>query len=338
MPQTKPTHEFKGFDDDIEVFRAGTHTDSKGREKTFTESDLDQMVVNAQTAPVPAVVGHPDSTAPAYGWGNLKRVGSQLYAKFSDVHPAFEAAVKAKSYPNRSVSVAHEKAKGWVMQHVGWLGGVAPAIEGLKPVSFSSSAETLEFSSTTAHQGTKPMTTLTQADIDKAVATARQEEQKKAAEDKVAADKLMKDNEAKFSAQGKEIAELRAERVKEKVSTTVNKLKAEGKLLPAHEAGMAEFMTSLESLPEKFEFSKGEGKVTKSPSEFFSEFMAAMPELVKLNKKSDGNGKADADVDAEDPQALANAALAYMNEQASKGVTIHLPAAIAHVSKQAASA
>ena len=37
-------HQFKGLNDWVEVFRAGTHTDSKGRSCTFTEADLERVI------------------------------------------------------------------------------------------------------------------------------------------------------------------------------------------------------------------------------------------------------------------------------------------------------
>lgn len=150
-PSPAPTgqrqHDFKGLADWIEVFRAGTHTDSKGRKLTFTEADLDQMVTNVALGAAPAVLGHPQHNDPAYAWANdVKRDGTSLYAKFSDINPDFEAGVASGAYRNRSVSVIKDADHGWRLQHVGWLGAARPAIAGLKPVEFSAGAETHEFS------------------------------------------------------------------------------------------------------------------------------------------------------------------------------------------------
>ncbi|MEY2686661.1 MAG: hypothetical protein RL375_859 [Pseudomonadota bacterium] len=135
-------HAFKGFGDWIEVFKAGTHTDSKGRAVSFSEADLDQMVANVALGAAPAVLGHPQHNDPAYGWADqVKRDGTSLYAKFSGVHPDFEAGVKTGAYRNRSVSVFKDADHGWRLQHVGWLGAQRPAIPGLKPVEFKAAAE-----------------------------------------------------------------------------------------------------------------------------------------------------------------------------------------------------
>lgn len=141
-------HEFKGLSDWIEVFRAGTHTDSKGRSCTFTEADLDQMVSNLALGAAPAVLGHPKHNDPAFAWvkpDGAKREGNSLFVKFEDINPAFEAGVNSGAYRNRSVSVFQDKDAGWRMRHVGWLGAAAPAIDGLTPLDYSAEVDAYEF-------------------------------------------------------------------------------------------------------------------------------------------------------------------------------------------------
>lgn len=139
--------DFKGLADWIEVFRAGTHVDSKGVERTFIQADLDQMVANQAIGAAPAVLGHPKHNDPAYAWTkSVKRDGDSLFVKFGDINPAFEQAVEKKAYTNRSVSVFQDKNHGWRIRHVGWLGAVAPALDGLKPVEFADAdADVIEF-------------------------------------------------------------------------------------------------------------------------------------------------------------------------------------------------
>lgn len=156
-PPTIPQHAFKGLDDWIEVFQAGTHTDSKGKVVTFTAADLDEMTANSDAlGAAPAVVGHPQHDSPAYGWARqLRREGERLFAKFDDVHPAFKAAVEAGSYRNRSLSVYKDPHHGWRIRHVGWLGAAPPAIDGLQPLNFTADepAELHEFASLDASAG-----------------------------------------------------------------------------------------------------------------------------------------------------------------------------------------
>lgn len=142
------TAQFAGFKDWIEIFSAGTHTDAAGKTREFTTADLDRIVANHSTEhPAPAVVGHPKSNDPAYGWtgGGLKRVGNKLMALFTQVEPAFEQMVKDGRFRNRSIKIAKGN-NGFVLQHVGFLGAAPPAVEGLKPIQFESGAvESYEF-------------------------------------------------------------------------------------------------------------------------------------------------------------------------------------------------
>lgn len=140
--------QFNGLDDWIEIFRSGTHTDSKGRQASFTNADLDQIIANHALGAAPAVLGHPKHDDPAYAWtAELKREGDSLFTKFTDINADFEAGIKSGAYRNRSVSVFKDGNAGWRLQHVGWLGAQRPAISGLKPVEFSGSDDAMEFSS-----------------------------------------------------------------------------------------------------------------------------------------------------------------------------------------------
>lgn len=131
----------------IEVFKAGAHTDSAGKRMSFGVSDLDEMVANHTPDSAPAVLGHPKHDDPAYAWvDGFKREGDSLYAQFKDVNPDFEAGVATGAYRNRSVSVYKDADTGWRVRHVGWLGAVAPAVAGLKPLAFAApEAECFEF-------------------------------------------------------------------------------------------------------------------------------------------------------------------------------------------------
>lgn len=138
--------DFKGFDDWIEIFKAGTHTDSAGRTWTFGAADLDRIVAGYDPAvhEAPLVVGHPRDNAPAYGWvGGLKRAGDTLLAKFTGVAPEFEDLVRQGRFKKRSICLG----KDGLLRHVGFLGAVPPAVKGLKDLVFSAddAAVTIEF-------------------------------------------------------------------------------------------------------------------------------------------------------------------------------------------------
>lgn len=146
MPNTaKPTAR-------IEVFRPGTFTPMVGDPVSYSADDLRAIAASydAADAPAPIVVGHPKTDAPAYGWATgfeFDEASSTLFATVGDLEPAFADAVKAKRYQKVSMSFFKPDAEnnprpgGWYPKHIGFLGGAAPAVSGLKPVSFSAGAD-----------------------------------------------------------------------------------------------------------------------------------------------------------------------------------------------------
>lgn len=124
----------------IEIFVAGTHTDASGRQMTFTEAHLDEVVAsyNPKVHEAPVVVGHPKTDDPALGWiSALKRDGSKLLAQERQVAPEFEEARDRGAYKKRSASFYLANSPGnptpgkMHIRHVGWLGGMPPAIKGM---------------------------------------------------------------------------------------------------------------------------------------------------------------------------------------------------------------
>lgn len=125
----------------VEIFRAGDYGD-KG---VFDENDLDRVIANydPDTHEAPACIGHPADNAPAYGWASrLMRSGKTLLAKFKEVDPAFERAVKAGRFKKRSAAFylgSDGKIAG--LRHVGFLGAQPPEVKGLKNLSFDDAGQ-----------------------------------------------------------------------------------------------------------------------------------------------------------------------------------------------------
>ncbi|WGV98833.1 hypothetical protein QF117_10605 [Vibrio sp. YMD68] len=143
----KPTDKSKGFDSWIDLFKSGKQTDSKGRTQNFTHEDLDSIVSNHNAQdPAPIVVGHPKDCAPAFGWTHqLRRQGDVLQGRFKDVVSEFEKAVQEKRYRKRSISIEPDGKGGFKLNHVGFLGAMAPAVSGLKDIEFSSDDNAMAF-------------------------------------------------------------------------------------------------------------------------------------------------------------------------------------------------
>lgn len=135
---------------EIEVFRPGTFTPMNGSPMEFSAADLSASAeaYDAETAPAPAVVGHPSTDAPAYGWAqsfSYDGDSERMTARVGDLEPAFAEAVRARRYAKISMALfkpdapANPKPGVYYPKHIGFLGGAAPAVSGLKPVHFAGS-------------------------------------------------------------------------------------------------------------------------------------------------------------------------------------------------------
>mgnify|MGYP001568301260 FL=1 len=136
MEIRNPKSEIRNHAEWIPIFRTGTHTDSQGNEKTWTEGDLDVIVSKYKPAEheAPEVIGHPEHNAPAWGWvEGLKREGQTLFAKMKNRVPEFVDMVRKGLFKKRSISLYPDMT----LRHVGWLGAMPPAVKGLPDVAFN---------------------------------------------------------------------------------------------------------------------------------------------------------------------------------------------------------
>jgi hypothetical protein len=171
----------------IEVFRSGVW---KGI--PFPPERVKRIAAtynrNYPVIEAPAVIGHPDELDPtteAYGWvrklefaeRNDPKTGqtfTSLYAHFDQFVPEFLNAVKAGRWKQRSI-----KLRGDQMTHVGFLGGMLPAVKGLDPIPVDAFADgdadddgetfTQEFAELTAASSTKQTDAMTVEEIQKAI-------------------------------------------------------------------------------------------------------------------------------------------------------------------------
>lgn len=140
----------------IEVFRAGMFTPMGGVPVTISDGDLQQIATSYDrvNAPAPVVIGHPHIDAPAFGWVDKLYVESGiLKATLTETTAQFADWVKQGLYKKVSIctflpnSSNNPKPGSFYLRHVGFLGAAAPAVPGLKPVSFAGdSASMIEFS------------------------------------------------------------------------------------------------------------------------------------------------------------------------------------------------
>jgi hypothetical protein len=124
----------------IEVFKAGSHTDSLGKTNDFTAEDLESIVAKYSArlaeepqALAPLVKGHPRTNDEAIGWvERLARRGNFLLAKITNLTEEAATDIREKKFKNVSISLYPD----FTLNHIGLLGAASPAVSGLKPVEF----------------------------------------------------------------------------------------------------------------------------------------------------------------------------------------------------------
>jgi len=290
----------------IPVFRAGSHTDSAGVTREWTEADLDAIAKKYEPAQheAPVVVGHPKDNAPAYGWvEKLKREGEVLYAQFKDLVPEFVGWVKQGLYKKRSISLYPDMS----LRHVGYLGAVPPAVQGLPDHVFAGvSAVTIEVDkggagiaegifrrlrayfedregekrehSENSEGGRQMVDDLVEmAKRIKELEWALAESEKQAAGDRNRADEYFLENQRLREA----LLEMVDVRDKKESDQLTVRLMNEGRLTPAQRAIVVDLMGVL-SGSEKHEFAEsdvtGEVKTVKAlPRAKFVEFLNSLP-------------------------------------------------------------
>lgn len=130
---------------DIEIFKTGIHTSSSGQTAAYTRADLERIAGTYAPAEyeAPNVIGHPAANAPAFGWVERLRVaGDRLLADLKQVPQEFVEMIRDGRFKKRSISLKRDGS----LRHVGWLGAAAPAVEGLKDVTFAGGESALEYS------------------------------------------------------------------------------------------------------------------------------------------------------------------------------------------------
>lgn len=147
MPSKNPT--LVALPGQIEIFRAGRHTDDAGTVHHFSEADVAGMVASYDPAlrEAPLTVGHPEHNLPAYGWvkGLAVNDAGRVVMNTHQVQPQFAEMVDAKLFKKRSACfyppshANNPKPGNWYLRHVAFLGAQPPAIAGL--ADFSDNAD-----------------------------------------------------------------------------------------------------------------------------------------------------------------------------------------------------
>lgn len=283
----------------IEIFRAGNY----GPKGSFNERDLDRVIAAYDPShhEAPACIGHPADNLPAYGWASeLKRAGDTLLAKFKEVDPDFESAVKAGRFKKRSAAF-YLDSEGRIsgLRHVAFLGAQPPEVKGLKNLNFNDAGQeftAVDFEENTmADKSVKDQikeffaemfggsaqvgsATFSEDDVKRiaaeAIASATSGLQSEVSSLKA----QLADQTAKFSEREGKIA---TTETAQRAIDAVNKLKASGRWVPAFERmGLPLVFAELAKQTATVEFGEGDGKKTLTPLEVLTQFMDGLPKIV----------------------------------------------------------
>lgn len=303
----------------VQIFRAGNHTDIKGRTHNLDAAFVENLVSNfsPEEHEPPAVIGHPETDAPAYGYiAGLRKNGDLLEAQFADVDPQFEQMVRDGKFKKRSTSFYLDKEKSGLskvpaVRHVGFLGAKPPAVKSLENIHFAEGEEvTIEFS-----EGDTPVTekknekTIGEqiadffrekfgaAKDDKTISFGEADVRALVVESVTAAVKPLNDQitslQAKNEALQKQIDGQAGHSQRGEIVAFCEGLEKKGVLPPSfRKMGGVEFMEALASLPAdrkvitiEFGDDDEEKKVEVAPIDFFKGFLEAHPPYISFGEQ-----------------------------------------------------
>jgi phage virion morphogenesis protein len=340
----------------IPVFRTGTHTDSNGNKRTWTEADLDRMVASydPKRHEAPVVIGHPTDNAPAWGWVEaLNRTGDTLYAKPKDLVPEFVDMVKKGMFKKRSISLYGDGT----LRHIGFLGALPPAVKGLPDIQFGEGeAITIEFEEHKQHEGGRKMgvmnaidwikqqagkmgvtiadppesplgATFSEAELQIKIEAARKEERDKAAQEFSEAGNA---REKDIKAREEKIRQREIKAKKDDIAAFCEALQKEGTLTPAMMKvgmGMTNFLESIAAIETTIEFGEGDEKKKQAPIEFMQAFLRGLPKAIEFKEVATGDKDAGAGGDAAKREKL-------ISDFTEKNPKASYKDAVLHVSKE----
>lgn len=268
----------------IAIARTGTFQDSEGRDQTFNAADLDAIAANYNPARLeaPLVFGHPKDSAPAYGWVSaLKRDGPKLFARLASVPGEVRDLVGKGRYRYVSMSLTPDRK---TLRHVGLLGAVPPAIDGLGPVELAGEPGIIiNFMASEGEGGSMPTPEELQQQIGalqqqlEALKTENAQIKNKLGEsgkDKADAEKKAADTAAEFAAYKSAVE------VKDR-EKRVDALIAAGKLEPAKREETLSFAAALAAVTVPVNFSAPDGKAEQvtAQEKFFRDLEARQADV-----------------------------------------------------------
>lgn len=279
----------------IEIFRAGTHTDDNGTQHTFTRADVAGMVSAYDPAvhEAPLCVGHPQDNKPAFGWVKSLAVAPSgaLVMDTHNIAPAFAEAVNSKAFKKRSASFYppshHQNPKqgSWYLRHVAFLGAQPPAIKGLADFSEADSGAAedgcINFSEPIFNPPPPKEETMEIEELKKKLAAAEADKAKLEADKSAEA--------AKAKASFDQLAQFKEAQRKERLAAFTSFCE-KSNVKPTEKAAAVAVLAVLADMDAPVSFSEGNATKTVSTVEFVKVLIGALPAPVQFGEQMGGSG------------------------------------------------
>ena len=290
-----------------EIFRVGTHTDSNGRKKDWTNEDLETIKTNFLTKnpDVPICCGHPKSNSPAYGWTDKMKVESgKLFATFKNVQESFKEAYDQGLFKTRSLSLTSDL----IPRHIAFLGAQSPAIKGMEKFCFEECGDDIciEFQSNTISLYSDPSGAGSSPVLKEGEQMSEEINVKLAEKD------------AKIAELEAKIAKNEKEQRNKEFEDFCDKAISNGNILPAQKQHIINILESLDNT-NKFEFDDGS---EKNASEIFKDFIGNLKQFNFEEVATTNNLQTPKEIDFSDAENVAENIIEIQNEYLKKGKTL----------------
>lgn len=299
----------------MELFRAGSQTDSSGHTKEWTEKDLDKIVsqFKSEGDEVPATLGHKVTDAPAFAWfKKVWRDGNTLFGEMGDIVPEFATMLKNKMFKNRSIALRPDLS----LRHIAFLGAERPAIKGLENFAFKAEDEeftTIEFSENDETILTAIKETITNlftkelkpedsemAELEEAkLKIAELEKSNGEFSEKVKTLESEKETISKeLETEKNTFSEYKENQVKSEFSAYLDKQIEAGKIFPANKEANLKLMLSLNG-QESLDYAEGDETVKKSQVDVFKANLESAKEVINFSETATKDKSASGDASVE---------------------------------------
>lgn len=279
----------------VQILRVGTWTDSQGKEASFDEADLDEIVdayndIGEDFKPPIRLGGHDGGLAPAVGWiGGLKREGGMLLALFTDMAPIAAQAINRGLYRNVSSGLRlgwkyGEKTFGKILHHVAVLGAQVPAIKGLEdlPALFTNDEDAVRNFSGQVDNKNESENVMDLAEAKIKIADQQREIETLNGRIETAGTNFSDAESSaaeKLAASQAEVAEFKSKAVEVEVTAAVDSAIASGRCLPAQKENQIGMGVALSGLT----FSDGEANAFEN----WKANLETGPKAVEFSEKSE---------------------------------------------------